>query len=260
LKHSSQSSIIATFASVIAHLAVVLVILALPSAARQPSYYVLAYLVDNSGSAGIGARGFGDVPSPKLVRSRAGETPALLRKRAHPPEVGPTSRRSSAKAAERLAASAAPPADLSPGPSPKDTGTEAGATAERRSVTAGTTIADRSPFPLFGKGDRGLGSAPGAAGGSAAEAHALYDRSPLPGYPEIARRENQQGTVLLRVLVEADGSVARVEVAQSSGFDALDHAAADTVRFRWRFVPGERGGANIASWVLVPIRFALRDT
>ena len=62
------------------------------------------------------------------------------------------------------------------------------------------------------------------------------------------------------MLVEADGSVARVEIAQSSGFDALDRAAADTVRSRWRFVPGERGGANITSWVLVPIRFALRDT
>ncbi len=127
-------------------------------------------------------------------------------------------------------------------------------------MTAATTIGASSPFPLFGKGDRGLGSAPSAAGSSAADAHAVYDRSPLPSYPEIARRENQQGTVLLRVLVEADGSVARVEIAQSSGFDALDRAAADTVRSRWRFVPGERGGANITSWVLVPIRFALRDT
>ena len=107
LKHSSQSSIIATFASLIAHLAVVLVILALPSAARQPSYYVLAYLVDNSGSADIGARGFGDVPSPKPALSRAGGTPALLRKRARPPEGGPASRRRSPAKAPDL--SPAPP-------------------------------------------------------------------------------------------------------------------------------------------------------
>src|ERR1700688_3357576 len=50
LKQSSQNSIVAAVISVIAHLAVVLVILALPPAARQPSYYVLAYLVDNSGA------------------------------------------------------------------------------------------------------------------------------------------------------------------------------------------------------------------
>ena len=225
----------------IAHLAVVLVILALPSAARQPSYYVLAYLIDNSGSPGAGARAFGDVLSLKPALSRAGETPALLRKRS------PASRRFPAMAAERLAASppAAPRADLNPGPSPK-----------RR----GEPGRDGSPFPLFGKGDRGLGSGNAAGIFDTADAHAAYGENPPPGYPEIARRENQQGTVLLRVLVEADGSVARVEIAQSSGFDALDRAAADTVRSRWRFVPGERSGANVTSWVLVPIRFALRDT
>ena len=114
-----------------------------------------------------------------------------------------------------------------------------------------------SPFPAFGKGVGGLGSGSGAAGSG--EAHALYGENPAPTYPERARRDNQQGTVLLRVLVEADGSVARVEVAQSSGFDALDRAAAETVRTRWRFVPARRDGANAASWVLVPIRFALRD-
>ena len=117
-----------------------------------------------------------------------------------------------------------------------------------------------SPFPAFGKGARGLGSgSDGSGSGAAGSAHALYGANPAPAYPERARRDNQQGTVLLRVLVEADGSVARVEVAQSSGFDALDRAAADTVRTRWRFVPAHRDGANAASWVLVPIRFALRD-
>ncbi len=61
----------------------------------------------------------------------------------------------------------------------------------------------------------------------------------------------------VRVLVGADGSVERAEVADSSGFDALDAAALETVRSRWCFVPARRAGVAVESWVLVPIRFAL---
>ena len=63
----------------------------------------------------------------------------------------------------------------------------------------------------------------------------------------------------LRVLVGIDGLVARVELAESSGFDALDDAALETVRHRWRFVPARHGGLPVESWVLVPIRFALTE-
>ncbi|MGC2757066.1 energy transducer TonB, partial [Candidatus Binatus sp.] len=78
-------------------------------------------------------------------------------------------------------------------------------------------------------------------------------------YPAAARRREQQGTVTVRVLIGADGSVERAEIADSSGFDALDDAALDTVRSRWRFVPARQGGAAVESWVLVPIRFALLE-
>lgn len=63
----------------------------------------------------------------------------------------------------------------------------------------------------------------------------------------------------IRVRVGADGSVERAELAESSGFDALDDAALMTVRRRWRFVPARRGGSPVESWVLVPIRFALTE-
>jgi protein TonB len=88
-------------------------------------------------------------------------------------------------------------------------------------------------------------------------AHADYAMNPPPTYPAAARRRQQQGTVTVRVLVGADGSVERAEVAESSGFDALDDAALETVRSRWRFVPARRDGLAVESWVLVPIRFAL---
>ena len=63
----------------------------------------------------------------------------------------------------------------------------------------------------------------------------------------------------IRALVATDGSVERAEVAESSGFDALDDAALETVRRRWRFVPARRDNTPVESWVLVPIRFALTE-
>ena len=78
-------------------------------------------------------------------------------------------------------------------------------------------------------------------------------------YPAIARRREQQGTVTVKVLVGADGSVERAEISDSSGFDSLDDAALETVRSRWRFVPARHDGLAVESWVLVPIRFALLE-
>ena len=105
----------------------------------------------------------------------------------------------------------------------------------------------------------GAGNGDGGNGGGDPNsiAHADYARNPPPAYPAIARRRAQQGTVTVSVLVGADGSVERAEVADSSGFDALDDAALETVRSRWRFVPARHGGLAVESWVLVPIRFAL---
>jgi len=90
-------------------------------------------------------------------------------------------------------------------------------------------------------------------------AHADYGNNPPPTYPAIARRHEQQGIVTIRVLVGIDGLVQRAEIAESSGFDVLDDAAIETVRRRWRFIPARRGGTAIESWVLVPIRFALKE-
>ena len=111
---------------------------------------------------------------------------------------------------------------------------------------------------------RGGAGSPGAVDGGAGDdpnslAHADYASNPPPNYPASARRRAQQGTVTVRVLVGADGSVERAEVSDSSGFDSLDDAALETVRSRWRFVPARHGGIAVESWVLVPIRFALLE-
>lgn len=84
-----------------------------------------------------------------------------------------------------------------------------------------------------------------------------YLRNPAPRYPPLARRMGQQGKVVLRVLVNAGGDPAKVEVRASSGSDVLDEAALDAVK-RWRFVPARKGEQAVDAWVLVPITFSLQ--
>jgi protein TonB len=83
-----------------------------------------------------------------------------------------------------------------------------------------------------------------------------YLHNPAPAYPPVSRRLGEQGRVVLRVLVTADGLAGEVEVRTSSGSLRLDSAALETVR-RWRFVPARQGDRPLAAWVLVPISFRL---
>lgn len=66
--------------------------------------------------------------------------------------------------------------------------------------------------------------------------------------------QEQQGLVILDVLVGANGRAVSVTVRQSSRFRVLDQAAVEAVR-RWSYQPGCVGGAPVASHVEVPVRF-----
>ena len=83
-----------------------------------------------------------------------------------------------------------------------------------------------------------------------------YLRNPPPVYPALSRRYNEQGKVLLRVVVNPDGTPQSVELRTSSGAQRLDEAALDAVR-RWRFVPARLGNTPVTATVIVPIVFSL---
>ncbi|MBU0604007.1 MAG: energy transducer TonB [Gammaproteobacteria bacterium] len=87
--------------------------------------------------------------------------------------------------------------------------------------------------------------------------NADYLVNPAPAYPPMSRRMGEEGRVLLRVMVEADGTPSSVEVRTSSGFPRLDRAAQEAVR-KWKFVPARRGEDAVAGAVNVPIDFGLR--
>jgi periplasmic protein TonB len=83
-----------------------------------------------------------------------------------------------------------------------------------------------------------------------------YLNNPKPNYPNLSRRTGERGRVLLKVLVDANGLPATVELGTSSGFERLDNAALEAVK-QWRFVPARKSNQAISAWVTVPINFAL---
>ena len=87
---------------------------------------------------------------------------------------------------------------------------------------------------------------------------ASHLNNPKPVYPAVSKRLGEQGKIVLRVLIGADGIPQKVEIKQSSGFERLDRQAVDTVT-RWRFVPGKRNGVPEAMWYLQPINFVLQQ-
>ena len=87
---------------------------------------------------------------------------------------------------------------------------------------------------------------------------ANYLTNPKPEYPSIAKSRGWTGKVMLRVQVSPEGTANSVEVETSSGHEMLDEAAIDAVK-KWKFIPAKKGETAVASAVIVPIVFSLRD-
>ncbi|HVY06803.1 MAG TPA: TonB family protein [Burkholderiales bacterium] len=87
---------------------------------------------------------------------------------------------------------------------------------------------------------------------------ATYLRNPKPLYPAASRRLKEQGTVLLRIFVTAAGHPTQISLKQSSGYERLDHAALQAVP-NWKFAPATREENPVDAWVIVPIKFSLKN-
>jgi protein TonB len=248
----------ASFAvSIAAHaLAIAAILYFAPSISKPHSDWVLAYLVDvRDGSSG------------RSTRAGAGATP--IRSDAGPLMIATTHRKPqrSAQASTRVSRTSREYEAKAPDAEATTLASRAPAVSARAEDSHRADSNSSNAVASTGAGgNSGIGTGAGSGSGSTAGdgdgtsiAHADYGNNPPPLYPAIARRHEQQGTVTIRVLVGIDGLVQRAEIAESSGFDVLDDAAIETVRRRWRFVPARHGGTAIESWVLVPIRFALKE-
>jgi TonB family protein len=88
----------------------------------------------------------------------------------------------------------------------------------------------------------------------------VAERVSPPLYPEIARRQNLEGTVELNVLVDERGAVADVQVVTGAGGKSgLNEAAVDNVRKR-RYRPATKDGVPVKVWVPVRVQFKLPKT
>lgn len=77
-----------------------------------------------------------------------------------------------------------------------------------------------------------------------------------PDYPKIARAKGWEGTVILKALVEKDGTCTNAVVEKSSGFKALDESAVQAVK-QWKFSPARMGNTPYASLARIPVQFVL---
>lgn len=109
----------------------------------------------------------------------------------------------------------------------------------------------------MGGGDPRLGGGTGNPGiATNVDTRPVALNNPRPNYTEDARKNKVQGTVRVRVLVGADGSVKRVTVV--SGLpDGLNEEAIRAA-YQIRFRPAMKSGQAVAFWQAVDIDFNLR--
>jgi TonB family protein len=99
----------------------------------------------------------------------------------------------------------------------------------------------------------GIGGGPYRVGGGVSAPRAIF--SPDPEYSEEARKAKYQGTVVLYVVVGADGRPHDLRVTRSLGL-GLDEKAIEAVR-TWRFDPAKKDGQAVAVQVNIEVNFRL---
>ena len=117
----------------------------------------------------------------------------------------------------------------------------------------------------IGPGDHdGMGMGPGDGTGTSDQgapyanvvSQVVCRICPDPLYTDEARKQKLQGTVMMRVLVGADGRVENVQITRGLGL-GLDESAVSTVR-GWQFSPAKDATRRpVASWITVETVFRL---
>lgn len=78
-----------------------------------------------------------------------------------------------------------------------------------------------------------------------------------PVYPFDMRRSGLRGEVIVGFIVDSDGNVRDPFIVRSSN-PGFEQAAIDAV-LKWKFRPGKKGGANVATRVNQPLTFSLNN-
>jgi len=81
---------------------------------------------------------------------------------------------------------------------------------------------------------------------------------PTPSYPEMAAQAGVEGVVTLWVYVKTDGTVADVQLYNSSGLSSLDDAAISAA-WNTRWTPAQNNGISVGVWTTLQYAFTLTD-
>ena len=108
------------------------------------------------------------------------------------------------------------------------------------------TIAEKPPQPVV------------AAAAPRVVTDVAYIEAPQPHYPPESRRSGEEGLVVLRVLINEIGAVARIDIERSSGHTRLDDAACQAVK-RAKFQPYVENGVPRMALATIPIEFSWKS-
>lgn len=128
--------------------------------------------------------------------------------------------------------------------------------------------ADASLQASFGTGFGEGGGPAGGTGGLNTDANTLVrektsvDRPArvlqrsAPEYPAVARNKGIAGTVMIKILISASGSVEDARVENASPPGVFEDSALRAVR-SWRFEPAIQKGKAVTAWLSQKIRYEL---
>lgn len=85
-----------------------------------------------------------------------------------------------------------------------------------------------------------------------------FRNRPAPAYPAQALRDEMEGTVRLKLLIGAEGTVQYASLLRSSGHRLLDQAALAAAR-TWELEPAQQNGTPVPAWAEVDVPFRLTD-
>lgn len=80
--------------------------------------------------------------------------------------------------------------------------------------------------------------------------------TPDPTYPRLSRRSGEEGSVLARLELDAEGRVHSVTIVESSGHERLDEAVR-TALATWSFEPAREDGRAVATTIQHRVTFRL---
>jgi len=78
----------------------------------------------------------------------------------------------------------------------------------------------------------------------------------IPVYPILARRLGKEGKVLLKLLIDTNGKLQKIEVVEPAGF-GFTEAALEAVK-ESTYAPGYRNGERVLTKALLTVRFQLQ--